>query len=172
MVPDVEDFFGFRFKTSFLTLSRDTDLKWKLSGIILGKASFIFLILSPSFFIYHNFFVQDWISPVVLIIGAFKFRFSVMFIKYLYINSATFSFISYNNIVFNTIITKTTDESQTSHRWLQMSHEQLQTSYRRPHTNYPKVFLNTFYKTLLSERIWFFKCSYEKRWFILKEGKV
>ena len=35
MVPDVEDFFGFRFKT-FLTSSRDTDLKWKLSGTISG----------------------------------------------------------------------------------------------------------------------------------------
>ena len=45
MVPDVEDFFGFRFKTSFLTSSRDTDLKWKLSGTISGQASFICLIL-------------------------------------------------------------------------------------------------------------------------------
>ena len=36
MVPDMEDFFGFRFKTSFLTSSRDTDLKWKLSGTISG----------------------------------------------------------------------------------------------------------------------------------------
>ena len=36
MVPNVEDFFGFRFKTSFLILSRDTDLKWKLSGTIAG----------------------------------------------------------------------------------------------------------------------------------------
>ena len=45
MVPDVEYFFGFRFKTSFLTSSRDTDLKWKLSGTISGYTSFIFLML-------------------------------------------------------------------------------------------------------------------------------
>ena len=36
MVPCVEDFFGFRFKTSFLTSSRDTDLKWKLPGTFSG----------------------------------------------------------------------------------------------------------------------------------------
>ena len=36
MVPDVEDFFRFRFKTSFLTSSRNNDLKWKLSGTTSG----------------------------------------------------------------------------------------------------------------------------------------
>ena len=36
MVPDVEDFFGFGFKNSFLKSSGDTDLKWKLSGTISG----------------------------------------------------------------------------------------------------------------------------------------
>ena len=39
MVPDVEDFFGFRFKTSLLTSSRDTDLKWKLSVTISGYSA-------------------------------------------------------------------------------------------------------------------------------------
>ena len=36
MVPDMEGFFGFRFKTSFLVSSRDTDFKWKLSRAISG----------------------------------------------------------------------------------------------------------------------------------------
>ena len=38
-VPNTEDFVRFRFKTSFLRSSRDTDLKWKLSGTISGEAS-------------------------------------------------------------------------------------------------------------------------------------
>ena len=60
------------------------------------------------------------------------------------------------------IITKTTDESQTSRRQLQTTTDELQTSHRRIHTNRSESFFEFIYKTLFSERIWFSKCSYEK----------
>ena len=82
------------------------------------------------------------------------------------------------------IITKTTDESQTSHRQLQTSHIRLQTSNRRVTNDYRRVtdesqtttanhsesFFEYIYKTLFSERMWF-PNALMKRWFLLKKGK-
>ena len=65
------------------------------------------------------------------------------------------------------IITKTTDESQTSHK-------QLKTSHRRVTDNSiqitPKVFLNTFMKHYFQKGYGFPNAPL-KKWFLLKEGK-
>ena len=45
MVPVVDDFFEFKFKTSFLTVSTETNAKWKSSSFISEKVSFILLML-------------------------------------------------------------------------------------------------------------------------------
>ena len=63
MVPDVESFYGLTFNTAFLTSSRDTDLKWKLSGTTSGlfyfhySNDFIFIMLI--IYDFHIFFVKD-----------------------------------------------------------------------------------------------------------------
>ena len=83
-----------------------------------------------------------------------------------------------------TIITKTTDESQTSHRRVTNDYRQITEDYRqvidesqtttdesqRTTTNHSKSFFGFINKTLFSERIWFPNASL-KRWFLLKEGK-
>ena len=83
-----------------------------------------------------------------------------------------------------TIITKTTDESQTSHRRVTNDYRQIKDDYRQvtdesqtttdesqtTTTNHSKSFFGFINKTLFSERIWFPNASM-KRWFLLKEGK-